>query len=63
MEPEQLSYYLVITKTQNLNNETNIYTENMKGSIGQWYLYFKIWEQNIVVVIHIDRAGAIFPLV
>ena len=36
--------------------------KNTKGSMGQWYPYSTILEQNIVAIIHIYGARAISPL-
>ena len=36
--------------------------KNIKGYMGQRYTYYTIWENNIVEIIHIYGARAIFLL-
>ena len=65
-----ISYYFLITQTLNLSNEKQklVYLyqyppiRNIKGYMGQKYLYSTIREKNIVVLIHIYGARSIFLL-
>ena len=70
MELEPFFYYFVITKTLNLSNEKwkLVYLDQysrikyIKGYMRQWYPHHTIRKKNIVAILHIYWARAIFLL-
>ena len=70
MELEPFFYYFVITKKLNLSNEKwkLVYLDQysrikyIKGYMRQWYPHHTIRKKNIVAILHIHGARAIFLL-